>query len=227
MKDLIQNRIKHLQTIMVQNGLQAIALNPGPDLTYFSGLHFHLMERPVLLVLLQTGSPLIIIPELEERKIEDFPIPIRDYQFNEDPNTWPDVFQAALKEGGILQGKIGVISRRLRMLELTYLQKAAPDLEFEDVQDLVAEMRMQKDDTETAWMREAVRIAECALSAILPSIKPGDTEKEIASRLVGRLFAEGSDPALPFFPIVSFGENSANPHTRFQVIELSEKVTWS
>jgi Xaa-Pro dipeptidase len=38
------------------------------------------------------------------------------------------------------------------------------------------------------------------------------TEKEIASRLVGRLFLEGSDPELPFFPIVSFGENGANPH---------------
>jgi Xaa-Pro dipeptidase len=44
------------------------------------------------------------------------------------------------------------------------------------------------------------------------AIKPGVTEKEIAGRLVGRLLKEGSDPELPFFPIVSFGENAANPH---------------
>ena len=212
MTDPLQNRINHLRELMAQNDLQGIALNPGPDLAYFSGLGFHLMERPVVMVYPQEGSPVLILPELEEKKIEDLTYQVRSFTYNEDPSTWPGVFQAALADAGLSSGKLGVIPRRLRMLELSYLQEAAPDLELESAQELISKLRMIKDKIEIDQMSEAARIAECALAAILPSIKPGVTEKQIASRLVGRLFQEGSDPEPPFFPIVSFGENSANPH---------------
>ena len=212
MTDPIQTRTNHLQELMKQEQLAGIALNPGPDLSYFSGLEFHLMERPVLWILPLEGPPVLVLPELEENKIKDRSTPVRPFTYNEDPATWPGVFQSALAEAGLLNGKLGVIPRRLRMLELTYIQGAAPDLELDSAQDLIAIMRTRKDETEIASMAEAARMAECALSAILSSFKPGITEKEIAARLVGRLLQEGSDPELPFFPIVSFGENSANPH---------------
>ena len=38
------------------------------------------------------------------------------------------------------------------------------------------------------------------------------SEKEIANELVIQLLRAGSDPGLPFEPIVALGENSANPH---------------
>ncbi len=205
-------RQQRIQALLGKAGLQAVALNPGPDLTYFSGLEFHLMERPVLLILPGDGPSVLILPELESAKVDDLPYPIRPFFFNEDPGTWVGIFQAALQEAGLSSGKLGLIPRRLRVLELNYLQSAAPDLEFESAQDLISQMRMIKDGSELAKMGEAVRIAECALTGILSSLKPGQTEKEVAARLVGRLLAQGSDPALPFFPIVSFGENSANPH---------------
>ena len=212
MTDPTQTRTNHLQELMRQEQLAGIALNPGPDLSYFSGLEFHLMERPVLWILPLEGPPVLVLPELEENKIKDRSTPVRPFTYNEDPATWPGVFQSALAEAGLLNGKLGVIPRRLRMLELTYIQGAAPDLELDSAQDLIAIMRTRKDETEIASMAEAARMAECALSAILSSFKPGITEKEIAAKLVGRLLQEGSDPELPFFPIVSFGENSANPH---------------
>ena len=212
MTDPLQARTNHLQELMKQKGLSGIALNPGPDLSYFSGLEFHLMERPVLWILPLDSSPVLVLPELEENKLIDQPHPIRPFTYNEDPATWPGAFQSALTEAGLMKGKLGVIPRRLRMLELTYLQGAGPDLVLESAQELITILRTQKDETEIARMAEAARIAECALSASLSSFKPGVTEKEIAARLVGRLLQEGSDPELPFFPIVSFGENSANPH---------------
>jgi Xaa-Pro dipeptidase len=69
-----------------------------------------------------------------------------------------------------------------------------------------------KGSQEIEFMQEAARVAECALAATISGIKPGVTEKEISAKLVGRLLHHGSDPELPFFPIVSFGSNSANPH---------------
>ncbi len=212
MTDPIQSRIGHLQELIGQHQLQGIALNPGPDLSYFSGLGFHLMERPVLMIFPQLGSPVLILPELEERKIDKLPYQVRPFLYNEDKSTWPDVFQAAFAEAGLSHGCLGVLPLRLRMHELDYIQAAAPELEVISAQDLISQMRMIKDDAEIYRMSEAARIAECGLAAILSSIKPGVTEKEVASRLVGRLLQDGSDPELPFFPIVSFGENTANPH---------------
>jgi Xaa-Pro dipeptidase len=71
---------------------------------------------------------------------------------------------------------------------------------------------MAKDESEIAKMREAVRIAQDALTATLPSLQVGVSEQAIASTLVANLLRGGSEPELPFFPIVSSGPNSANPH---------------
>jgi len=210
--DRHQNRQAQLQKLLKSADIQGIALNPGPDLAYFSGLGFHLMERPVVMIFPLEGSPTLILPELEEAKLTGLAYQVKPFTYNEDSSTWPGVFKAALKEAGVKSGKLGVIPRQLRMLELDYLKNAAPDLELASAQGIISKMRMIKDETEIARMDEAVRIAECSLTAILSSIKPGVTEKEVASRLVGRLLQGESDPELPFFPIVSFGENSANPH---------------
>ena len=61
-------------------------------------------------------------------------------------------------------------------------------------------------------MRRAVQIAQDALEATIPLIKMGMTEKELSAELVVQLLKNGSDPELPFAPIVSGGSNAANPH---------------
>ena len=207
-----QQRQETLRYLLKKNGVSGIGLNPGPDLSYLTGLNFHLMERPVFGIFPEVGDPVFILPKLEGAKVASLSYPIKQFLFNEDPETWTGVFQAALQEAGLLTGKLGVIPRRLRLLEQSYLQGAAPEMSLESAQPILTRMRRIKSEDEINFMSEAVRIAECALSSTIMAIKPGVTEKEIAGRLVGRLLQEGSDPELPFFPIVSFGENSANPH---------------
>jgi len=207
-----QKRQEDLQALLKESTLNAVCLNPGADLTYLTGLDFHLMERPVVGIFPISGDPVFILPELEAAKIAALPYPIRPFLFNENPDTWTDVFRAALQEADLAAGNLGIIPRRLRLLEQNYLMGAAPDLKLESAQPILTQMRRIKSEDEIKFMVEAARIAECALTSTIMAIKPGVTEKEIAGRLVGRLLQEGSDPELPFFPIVSFGENTANPH---------------
>ena len=201
-----------LRTLLEHSDLKAVGLNPGPDLTYLTGLDFHLMERPVMAIFPIKGDPVFILPQLESAKIAALPFPARPFLFNEDPETWTEVFRSALEEAGLLSGTLGVIPRRLRFLEQGYLQDAAPGLVLSSAQPILSQMRRIKTGEEIELMEEAARIAECALISMVMAIKPGVTEREIAGRLVSRLLQEGSDPELPFFPIVSFGENAANPH---------------
>jgi Xaa-Pro dipeptidase len=158
------------------------------------------------------GNPVFVLPELESEKIKTLKYEIKTHLYNEDQATWPSVFRTAMEEAEIDTGTIGVIPRRLRLLELSYLEGACPELELIPSQNIMSKLRMVKSPDEVHLMSEAVRIAECALASIIQRIQPGITEKQLASYLVSRLLHEGSDPELPFFPIVAFGENSANPH---------------
>jgi len=207
-----QSRIQELKTLTIKSKINALALNPGPDLSYLTGLDFHLMERPVVGFFPAEGRPVLVLPELESEKASNLDFEIKTYFYNEDQATWISVFRTALKDSGLESGKIGVIPRHIRLLELSYIEGAFPDLEILSAQEILSNMRIIKSSDELALIIEAVRIAECALTSIVSGIKPGITEKALAAKLVNRLLHEGSDSELPFFPIVSFGENSANPH---------------
>lgn len=225
-KATIINRQQQLKESLIKNGFKAAALNPGPDLTYFTGLDFHLMERPVIGIFPAEGTPILILPELEQQKLNELDYEIRAFFYTEDQSTWQSVITNALIEAGLESGNLGVIPRRLRLLEFKYLEEALPEMDILSAQPIISSLRMVKGDHEIELMQEASRIAECALTATLSAIKPGVTEKEIASKLVGRLLHHGSDPELPFFPIVSFGPNSANPHATpsNRVLKLGDLV---
>lgn len=205
-------RQKRLEEFLEEHGLDALALNPGPSLVYLSGLRFHLMERPVVALFVPSKPPQIIHPELEKAKLQGLPYPVESFPYGEDPLEWPRVFQQACRAASLKQGRIGVEPTRLRLLEYQYLKEAAPEANFVSAESLLASLRQCKDEEEIATIRQAVRIAEHALLATLPSIRPGLTEREIAAELGLQLLRAGSDMEFPFQPIVSAGPNSANPH---------------
>jgi Xaa-Pro dipeptidase len=81
-----------------------------------------------------------------------------------------------------------------------------------DMSRLVGSLRLHKDAQEVEAMRKAVKVAQNALETLLPQIRIDMTEKELAAELVVQLLRGGSEPELPFAPIVSSGLNGANPH---------------
>jgi Xaa-Pro dipeptidase len=100
----------------------------------------------------------------------------------------------------------------MRLLEFSHVKAGAPEADYPDASDVLAGLRLKKDKAEVDAMRKAVKIAQDALSATIPLIKIGMTERGLASELMVQLFKHGSDAELPFAPIVSAGPNSANPH---------------
>lgn len=204
-----QNR---LASLMSDTGLSAAVVNPGPSLVYLTGLHFHLNERPVVAIFVPQSPPVLVMPELEARKADGLPFPARVFFYGEDPAGWPAVFRQAVEAAGIEDQKIAVEAGRLRVLELRLMEAAAPQARFVSAESPVAELRRTKDEDEIQAMRQAADIAQRALQATLPQIRAGVTERQIAAELTQQLLRAGSDPEMPFAPIVSGGPNSANPH---------------
>lgn len=205
-------RFDKLNASLRTSDLDAVILNPGPTLTYLSGLGFHLSERPVVLLYAKDQDPALVLPELELQKVASLPYTLQVFAYPENPSEWDNAFRKAIQALGLDGKRIGVEPRQLRLLEFRHVKNGAPEAEFPDASTVLSGLRLKKDKAEVDAMRHAVKIAQDALEATLPFIKVGMTEKEVASELVIQLFKHGSEPEVPFFPIVSGGPNAANPH---------------
>jgi len=209
---MTQSRFDKLNASLRTSGLDAVILNPGPTLTHLTGLGFHLMERPVVLLFAKDQDPAIVLPELELQKVASLPYKLHVFSYPENPSEWDAAFRKAAQVLGLDGKRIGVEPRQLRLLEFRHVKAGAPEADYPDASDVLSSLRLKKDETEIKAMRRAVKIAQDALEATIPLIKIGMTEKELSSELVVQLLKHGSEPEMPFAPIVSGGPNSANPH---------------
>jgi Xaa-Pro dipeptidase len=206
-----QERWQRLTGQIVAHGLDGLALVPGPNLTYISGMNVHLSERPIVLFLPADDDPAIIIPTLEAMKAREAGIPdTRIFDWN-DAEGYAGAFQQACSHLELTDYLLGVEALHMRVLELQMLQRYAPGLHTVHAEDALSALRSVKDKAELAAMEKAIAIAEKALQRILPRIKVGLTEKQIAAMLTQELLATGAD-SIAFGPAVSAGPNCALPH---------------
>ncbi|MBI4328594.1 MAG: aminopeptidase P family protein [Chloroflexi bacterium] len=80
-------------------------------------------------------------------------------------------------------------------------------------EDLVEPLRMVKEPEEREAILQAVRRADAAMDAIVPTIEPGMTERQVAWRLEEHMREHGAE-AVSFETIVAAGPNGAMAHHR-------------
>src|SRR5512133_3618733 len=101
---MTQSRFEKLNASIRTSDLDAVILNPGPTLTHLTGLHFHLMERPVVLFFANDQVPAIVLPELELQKVANLPYELQVFPYAENPSEWVNAFRQATQALG-LNGK--------------------------------------------------------------------------------------------------------------------------
>lgn len=192
-------------------GVDAIAIVPGANMVYFTGLHLHLSERPIIALFTPDGGLSFIIPELEVPQINARP------DLDAQLFPWSDTqgYQAAFADAvaalGLAGGTLGVDGMTMRVTEWLALQDAAGTLAVRTIERDLTGIRARKMPDEIALMREAIRRSEQALNNLLAWVQPGYTEREIARRLDEELMAQGCE-GLAFGTLVQTGPNSALPH---------------
>lgn len=208
---MLINRVERLFKQLNDQEIDALVINPGSSLTYFTGLDFHLMERPTLAFFAPGKKPVLVIPKLEVVKLSQMEYEVDAILYDEDPTLWQNAFDQAASMLNLRGKRIGAEPLSLRLLELGFIQKACEPM-VKDATSLIAFLRAQKDAKELEKIQTATNIAQTALKETLPLVKVGMSEKEIAAELVIQLLRAGCPPDVPFGPIVSSGPNSANPH---------------
>lgn len=211
---MFEERQKKVLAALADREFDGLVLNAGPSLAYFSGLNFHLMERPVVLFLVAGKDPLIVLPTLEQAKLDGLGFKLEAISYPDDPARWQEAFDTACSTLALQGLTLGFEPGQFRLLEYGYLTEASATASFKSADKAIAHCRSIKNQEEINRMRKAVSIAQESLKAILPQIKAGLSEKEVAAELCIELYRHGSEHPLPFSPIVSTGPNGANPHAK-------------
>jgi Xaa-Pro dipeptidase len=204
-----ETRLTKLRSLLQTGGLDCLALVPGANLTYLTGLNFHLGDRPTVAFFRTDRPPALVLPALELLKVEGIealmPFPWTD------EDGYEAAFRQAAAAYDLAGARIGVEAFAMRYAESRLLETHASSCELIAADDVVGELRLRKEPGEIARMRRAADMAQAALTAILNTLHPGMTEREIAGQLKLQMLAAGAD-AFSFQPIVSTGPNAANPH---------------
>ena len=204
-------RLARLRATLSDN-VPVAALVPGANMVYFTGLHFHLSERPTVALVLAEGGMAFIIPALEVSKLDGLEdvLDIR-YVFSwSDDDGYTGAFEAAVDALSLDGGQLGVDDMTMRVFELLAFQAAA-DVQTAPVGAALLSLRATKTAEEVDLLRRAVQLSETALKETLEALEAGMTEREIVDLLTARLVANGSH-GHAFEPLVLIGENSALPH---------------
>ncbi len=207
------NRITRLTEAMNREGLAAIAIVPGANLRYLTGIDFHVTSRLSLILFPADGSlPCFVVPTLEMARVQSsIAIPVQFYPWNDATGPAEALQGAVAKMVPDTAAHVGIEYTVMRVMELRALEGATPGLQTVDATPLLAGLRMVKEQDELAAMAEAVRIIEVAFQQTIAQIRPGVTEREVALILANTIVDAGGEGE-SFPSIVASGPNAAYPH---------------
>ena len=120
-------------------------------------------------------------------------------------DLWPSLVETA----GVK--RVAIEAASIPHITWERLVAAAPEVELVAIEGWVEAQRQLKDPSELERVAAACAIADRALASLLPSIRPGVTEKELALDLEWRIRTGGAD-RLAFDVACLAGPEAALPH---------------
>ena len=202
-----KGRIEKAQRLMREQRIDAIYLEPGSSMFYFTGMRWGTSERMFGAVIPARGELAWVCPKFEEeraRELIKIGTDIRTWEEDESPyKRVAEIF----RDRGVRTGTVG-IEERVRFFLFDGIRKAAPSLKYVDATPITAGCRMYKSPTELALMQKANDITIVAYKATHDSMTEGMTQGEFRDICSSAFRALGSSGGV----FVSFGKYTAFPH---------------
>ncbi|ATD00688.1 MAG: M24 family metallopeptidase [Pseudoalteromonas spongiae] len=207
--DELNARLQKAQSLMQQQGIAAMYIDAGTNLTYFTGLKWYKSERLVGAILPAKGELCYVAPHFEQGSLNDY-MKLNGEFFGWHEHQSPYALIAEiLQKQGINEGKLAVDPSAGYFL-VDGIIKANPQLTVINADVITAPCRECKSDAEIALMQTAKNMTLEVHKAAASILKPGITTSEVeafinqAHKKVG---ASGSS-----FCIVLFGLATSFPH---------------
>ncbi|MBN9887224.1 M24 family metallopeptidase [Salipiger abyssi] len=219
-KDVVTNRMEALRTAMIAEGIELLALGPGPHMQWLLGFQPHADERLLLLLVTQQSAE-FAMPALEaDSASQHTDLPMHPWADAEGPDDALDSALAAVNGNGAMTV---AVDEGMRADFALALLDRLPGARHVFTPSTLGRLRMKKDEDERARLKASALLADEAMTAAFAAIRPGMTENAV-KQIVEERFAR--DGASLEFAIIGTGGNGAFPHhhTGDTVIQAGDAI---
>lgn len=198
------------------HGIDAVLVSPGADMSYLCGYDALPLERLTCLVVPAAQPAFIMVPALEVLAAEAAGITDLGIEIV----GWPET----AKPHALLADKLGSVDRvsvnpQMWAAHVFEFQRQMPRTGFES-DTVVSTLRMVKSTWEVAALQEAGAAIDRVHLQVPGLLRPGRTEREVASDIAELILAEGHSTV--DFVIVASGPNGASAHHEVSDRRLQE-----
>jgi Xaa-Pro aminopeptidase len=205
MMDYPAQRRRQLATMLDKDGVAAYLVHQPVNVSYLTGF----TGDSSWLLVARDRSILVSDARYTEQIAQECPqleIVIR-------PPTQliADAAVAELKRLGV--GAVAFESSQMSVADFEALRELLPSVNWKPVRERVESLRIIKDASEIAAIKEAIHFAERAFGAFRSLLRLEDTEKDLADAMEMAVRRAGGEKT-SFPTIVAVGERAALPHAR-------------
>jgi Xaa-Pro dipeptidase len=202
----MSSRLERLAAVLEERDIDVFLTTSPFVMGYLKGLHEGGGERLLGLFVHRSGKHRLICPALSENQARRGGV--------EDVWSWRDgqdafrLVQETAAEWGVAEGR-WAIDDEVRAQHVLALQAALPGHSFVGGGLVVAALTQYKTLEEVSHLNTAGRIADEAFAEMLPQVRAGMTEREVAAILMDGMARRGGKPT---FCIIAAGAFGAEPH---------------
>jgi Xaa-Pro dipeptidase len=212
-----QSRIDKARALMSQNDIDALYLEAGSSLFYFTGVKWGRSERMTAAVIPAKGEIAYVCPGFEEARLREMIVFGDDVRAWEEEESPYELVAGIFKDRGITSGRVG-IEESVRFFLFDGIRKAAPHLEFVSADPVTIPCRAIKSPAEIALMQRAMDITVEAYKACLALLRDGMSQEEFRTNSMAAYRALGVEGEI----FCQFGEATAFPHGSKELTYLKE-----
>ena len=203
-----KERIAKAQRLLAENKMEALVLDAGTGLNYFTGVGWWPSERTMAAIIPASGPVSYVCPAFEEARLREKITIGKDVQAWQEDDSPYSLIATAIKNAGIVSGNIA-IEESVRFFIVDGIRKEAPHLNFVSGDPITIPCRIIKSVAEIKLMQKASDITLAAIKHCTGFLKEGMSQSELSSLIMS---TQGDLGGNPEFALCLFGEASAFPH---------------
>jgi len=213
-----QARVAKAQGLLVKNKMEALILDAGTALNYFTGVSWGGSERTMVAIITAKGDVKYVCPAFEEARLhEQLTIGKDVYVWQEDESPYQLIVKT-LKDAGIVTGNIA-FEERTRYFIVNGVQKEAPQFTIVSGDAVTIPCRLIKSAAEIKLMQKANDITLAAIKHGAGQLREGMSQDELASIIMS---AQTQLGGMADFALCLFGKGSAVPHGLREPMQLKK-----
>jgi len=201
-------RIAKAQGLLLENKMEALILEAGTGLDYFTGIRWWPSERTMVAIIPAKGDIKYICPRFEEARFrEQISIGNNVSAWQEDESPYL-LISTVLKEAGIVSGNVAV-EETMRFFIVNGISKESPNLNLVSGDPITIPCRIIKSPAELRLMQIASTITLAAIKHSVSLLKEGMSQAALSTMIMS---AQNEMGGKADFALCLFGKASAFPH---------------